>query len=157
MARGSIVEEGFRGTVACKLAGISYRQLDYWARKGIVVPSVRDAGGSGTQRLYSFGDIAQLRMIKKLLDAGVTLPKIRRALDYVHRDLKRPLQDVTLVSDGKTIFACTSDNEIVDAVKGGQAVFAVAVDAVYQELQGTIAHLKLPAGTDGAAEGAHGG
>ncbi len=63
--------EGYRVPEVCRVVGISYRQLDYWARTGLVTPSVRDAGGSGTQRLYSFQDLVQLRVIKKLIDAGV--------------------------------------------------------------------------------------
>jgi DNA-binding transcriptional MerR regulator len=132
------VETGFRGPTVCRTVGISYRQLDYWARTELVTPSVRDADGSGSQRMYSFNDVVQLRVIKKLLDAGVSLPKIRRAVDYLRDDLKLPIEDVTLVSDGKTIHACLSANEVVDLLAGGQGVFAIAVGKVYEELQGSI-------------------
>lgn len=135
------MEQGYRGPVVCNVVGISYRQLDYWATKGIVTPSIADAQGSGSRRLYGFNDIVQLRVIKKLLDAGVTLPKIRRALDFVRHDLKRSLSDVTLVSDGVTIHACLSPTEIVDALRGGQAVFAVAVGAVAADMAGQVAEL----------------
>ena len=137
------VETGFRGPTVCRTVGISYRQLDYWARTELVTPSVRDADGSGSQRMYSFNDVVQLRVIKKLLDAGVSLPKIRRAVDYLRDELKLPIEDVTLVSDGKTIHACISANEVVDLLAGGQGVFAIAVGKVYEELQGSIK--KFPA------------
>src|SRR5437879_7305421 len=142
MARSSSidadVETGFRGPTVCRTVGISYRQLDYWARTELVTPSVRDADGSGSQRMASFNDVVQLRVIKKLLDAGVSLPKIRRAVDYLRDELKLPIEDVTLVSDGKTIHACISANEVVDLLAGGQGVFAIAVGKVYEELQGSI-------------------
>src|SRR5919199_118488 len=92
-------ESGYRVPEVCKIVGISYRQLDYWARTGLVRPSVRDAGGSGTQRLYSFQDLLQLKVVKNLLDAGVALPQIRKAIDYL-RENKQPLHAVTLMSDG---------------------------------------------------------
>jgi len=142
-------------------AGITYRQLDYWARTALVTPSIKDAQGSGSQRLYSFTDIVQLRMIKKLLDAGVSLPKIRKAVDYLRNELRRPLQDVVLVSDGKTINACISRDEVIDLLAGGQGVFAIAVGKVVEEMQGSIATLPLPEtgheeGTTHARDEAHG-
>jgi DNA-binding transcriptional MerR regulator len=145
MARAIAVEQGFRGPTVCRTVGISYRQLDYWARTSLVTPSVRDADGSGSQRMYSFNDVVQLRVIKKLLDAGVSLPKIRRAVDYLRDELQMPIEDVTLVSDGKTIHACLSPNEVVDLLAGGQGVFAIAVGKVYEELQGSISDFKKPA------------
>jgi DNA-binding transcriptional MerR regulator len=144
MARAMNIESGFRGPTVCRTVGISYRQLDYWARTELVTPSIRDADGSGSQRMYSFNDVVQLRVIKKLLDAGVSLLKIRRAVDYLRDELKMPIEDVTLVSDGKTIHACLSPNEVVDLLAGGQGVFAIAVGKVYEELQGSIAEFKKP-------------
>src|SRR5213595_3124029 len=96
--------EGYRVPEVCRVVGISYRQLDYWARTGLVTPSIRDAGGSGTQRLYSFQDMLVLRIVKKLLDAGVSLQQIRKAVDYL-KGLKQPLHSVTLMSDGNRIYA----------------------------------------------------
>src|SRR5438132_7538602 len=132
------VETGFRGPTVCRTVGISYRQLDYWARTQLVTPSVRDADGSGSQRMYSFNDVVQLRVIKKLLDAGVSLPKIRRAVDYLRDDLKLPIEDVTLVSDGKTIHACISANDVEDLLAGRQCVFARTVGKVYLERQSAV-------------------
>ncbi len=134
--------EGFRGPTVCRTVGISYRQLDYWARTGLVVPSVRPAGGSGTQRLYSFADVVHLKIIKNLLDTGISLQQIRKAIDFLRHDLKQPLRDVTLVSDGTTVYAARSKDEVVDLLAGGQGVFGIAVGAIYEQLQGTIAELR---------------
>ena len=84
---GDSAEEavGYRGPTACSVAGITYRQLDYWARTGLVMPSVRDASGSGTQRLYSFRDIVVLKVVKRLLDAGVSLQNIRKAIETLRQ------------------------------------------------------------------------
>jgi DNA-binding transcriptional MerR regulator len=136
------VEQGFGRDEVMRAAGISYRQLDYWARTKLLVPSVLDARGSGSKREYSFADIVKARTVKKLLDAGVSLPKIRKAIDFVRNEMGRPLEEVTIVSNGRNVYARTSPNEIVDLLRGGQAVFAIAVDAVYQEMQGTVAEFK---------------
>ena len=142
---GDNVEHGFRGQIAQKMAGITYRQLDYWARTGLVEPSIRPAAGSGTQRLYSFTDIVHLKIIAGLLDTGVSLQKVRRAIDYIRNDLKIPLEQVlTLASDGKTVFAATNPDEIMDILNRGQGVFAIAVDRIHSELQGTIAEFRKP-------------
>ena len=135
------MDEGFRGPQACAIVGISYRQLDYWARTGLVRPEVRDAKGSGTQRLYSFRDLVHLRVIKNLLDAGVALPKIRKAIRYIADELKTPLENVTLMSDGRSIYAATSDTEIVDLLRKGQGVFGIALGRVYQELRGAVGRI----------------
>ena len=111
---------GYRGPIACAAAGITYRQLDYWARTELVQPTVRGASGSGTQRLYSFRDILVLRIVKRLIDTGVSLPNIRAAVDHLalrsHEDLAR----MTLMSDGATIYECRSADEVVDLVRGVQ-------------------------------------
>src|SRR5262252_2896478 len=104
MARTSSVEpgaeSGFRGPTVCRTVGISYRQLDYWARTELVTPSVRDATGSGSQRLYSFEDLVQLRVIKNLLDTGVSLQRVRKAVEHL-QTMRRPVAAVTLISDGR--------------------------------------------------------
>jgi DNA-binding transcriptional MerR regulator len=139
------VERGFRGKVAMKMAGITYRQLDYWARTHLVEPSIRPADGSGTQRLYSFTDIVHLKLISGLLGTGVSLQKVRRAIEWIRDELQIPLEQVPmLVSDGETVFAVTSPGEIIDILAGGQGVFAIAVDKVYRDLEGTIAAFKKP-------------
>ena len=130
--------DGYRVPEVCKLVGISYRQLDYWARTGMVTPSVREAGGSGTQRLYSFRDLVQLRVIKKLLDAGVSLQNVRKAVVYLRQHLGTEPSSVTLMSDGARIYACESEDEIIDLVKRGQGVFAIALDKVWDDLSSSL-------------------
>ena len=118
---------GYRGPTACAAAGITYRQLDYWARTGLVAPSVRTATGSGTQRLYSFRDILVLKVVKRLLDTGVSLQNIRKAVDHLRNRGVKDLANVTLLSDGATVYECTSAEEVVDLLAGGQGVFGIAV------------------------------
>ena len=132
---------GFRGPVASHAAGISYRQLDYWARTGLVVPEIRTADGSGTQRLYSFRDILLLKVVKKLLDAGITLQQIRAAITHLRLRGVEDLTSVTLMSDGVSVYECTSDNEVVDLLRGGQGMFAIALGGVWRDIEGTLATL----------------
>ncbi|MGA4668355.1 MerR family transcriptional regulator [Propionibacteriaceae bacterium Y1923] len=132
---------GFRGPVACGAAGITYRQLDYWARTDLVVPSVRSAEGSGSQRLYSFRDILMLKVIKKLLDAGISLQQIRLAVDHLRQRGVQDLTQVTLMSDGVSVYECTSNNEIIDLLNGGQGMFAIALGGVWRDLEGSLAEL----------------
>ena len=131
-------EQGYRVPEVTKAVGISYRQLDYWARTGLVTPSIREAGGSGTQRLYSFQDMLVLRIIKKLLDAGVGLQQIRKAVEYL-MEMKQPLHSVTLMSDGARIYTPASPEAVIDLLAKGQGVFAIAVDKVVSDLEGTLA------------------
>jgi DNA-binding transcriptional MerR regulator len=130
--------EGYRIPDVQKIVGISYRQLDYWARTGLVRPSVRDAGGSGTQRLYSFEDLVVLRTIKKLLDAGVSLQRIRRAIGFLRDHLNREPQGVTIMSDGSGIYACESPTEVMDLLQRGQGVFGIALDKVWTDVEGSL-------------------
>ena len=136
-------EQGYRAPQVCKNVGITYRQLDYWARTGLLKPSIQTAHGSGSQRLYAFGDIVQLRVVKRLLDAGMSLKKIRQAMEILREQLSsdRPLSDVTLLSDGTTIYAAHSADEVVDVFRRGQGVFGIAVGPVQQELEGEIHRL----------------
>jgi len=132
----------FRGPVACNVAGISYRQLDYWARTGLVTPEIRDAGGSGTQRLYSFRDILMLKVVKRLLDAGISLQQIRTAIDHLRERGVQDLSQVTLMSDGISVYECTTDHEVIDLLRGGQGMFAIALGGVWRDIEGTL--LALP-------------
>jgi DNA-binding transcriptional MerR regulator len=132
---------GYRGPTACAAAGITYRQLDYWARTGLVAPSVRTATGSGTQRLYSFRDILVLKVVKRLLDTGVSLQNIRKAVDHLRTRGVRDLANITLLSDGATVYECTSAEEVVDLLAGGQGVFGIAVSGALRELSGELAEL----------------
>ncbi|HLS04210.1 MAG TPA: MerR family transcriptional regulator [Actinomycetales bacterium] len=132
---------GYRGPTACKAAGITYRQLDYWARTGLVQPSVRSAAGSGSQRLYSFRDILVLKIVKRLLDTGVSLQQIRTAVTHLRERGVHDMAQITLMSDGASVYECTSADEVVDLVQGGQGVFGIAVGRVWREVEGTLAQL----------------
>jgi DNA-binding transcriptional MerR regulator len=133
-----VEEQGFRAPEVAKIVGISYRQLDYWARTDLVTPSVRDAGGSGTQREYSFQDIVMLKAIKNLLDTGVNLQRIRKAIGYLQDHLKKPPVGLTLLSDGNKIYACESPDEVMDLLQRGQGVFGIAVDKVWSDVEGSV-------------------
>jgi DNA-binding transcriptional MerR regulator len=137
-------EQGYRGPQACKIVGITYRQLDYWTRTGLVTPSVNPASGSGTQRLYSFNDLLQLKVIKQLVDAGASLQKVRQAIDYVRTDLQGDWSRATIVTDGAGVYACTSDAEVVDLLRKGQGVLGaiVAVGRVREQLAGDLRQLR---------------
>ncbi len=144
---------GYRGPVACGAAGITYRQLDYWARTGLVEPSVRPASGSGTHRLYSFRDILVLKIVKRLLDTGVSLQQIRSAVQQLRERGVQDLASITLMSDGATVYECTSPDEVIDLVQGGQGVFGIAVGRVWREIEADLHDMPAEATNDGAAEG----
>lgn len=131
-------EFGYRVPIACQVAGITYRQLDYWARTKLVEPSIRDAQGSGTQRLYSFRDILVLKIVKRLLDTGISLQNIRNAVGHLHDHGVDDLAKITLFSDGYSVYECTSSEEIIDLLRDGQGVFAIAVSGAMKELSGSI-------------------
>ena len=143
---------GYRGPTACTAAGITYRQLDYWARTGLVEPSVRSATGSGSQRLYSFKDILVLKVVKRLLDTGVSLQNIRSAVDALRLRGVDDLAGITLLSDGATVYECTSSEEVVDLLRGGQGVFGIALGGALRELVGSLA--QLPGERADSADGA---
>lgn len=142
-------QAGYRGPTACAAAGITYRQLDYWARTGLVEPTVRSASGSGSQRLYGFRDIIALKVVKRLLDTGVSLRNIRIAVGYLRARGEADLSGITLMSDGASVYECTSPTEVFDLVQGGQGVFGIAVDAVCREVAGTLR--QFPADRPGTA------
>lgn len=120
---------GYRAPLAAKAAGITYRQLDYWARTGLAEPSLRAATGSGSQRLYSYRDVVVLRVINRLLTAGITLRSVRTAVQWIS-DADMDLAAVTVVSDGASVYAVTSPDEVLDVLAGGQAVFALALGRI---------------------------
>ena len=131
---------GYRVPTVLQAAGITYRQLDYWARTDLVLPSIRDAAGSGSQRLYSFRDVVVLKVVKKLLDAGVSLQNVRAAVEHLRARGVEDLSQMTLVSDGSTIYECTTSDEVYDLLQGGQAVLQVVpVARTLAEVEGTLA------------------
>ncbi|MGH3665696.1 MAG: MerR family transcriptional regulator [Egibacteraceae bacterium] len=152
---------GYRAPAVCKIVGISYRQLDYWTTTGLVTPSVRDAVGSGNQRLYAFDDIVQLKVIRRLLDVGVSLQRIRQAIEFV-QERGLSLRNITLMSDGTRVYALDDQQQIIDLLQQGQGVFAIAVEPVYESVEAEITRLPAeratpplsrPGGTATAAEG----
>ncbi|PJI85579.1 MerR family transcriptional regulator [Luteimicrobium subarcticum] len=142
---------GYRGPTACRAAGITYRQLDYWARTGLVEPSIKPAHGSGTHRLYGFRDILVLKVVKRLLDTGVSLQQIRSAVQSLRERGIEDLAGITLMSDGASVYECTTSDEVIDLVQGGQGVFGIAVGRVWREVEGTLAELPTESVTDGPA------
>ncbi|MFC1420961.1 MerR family transcriptional regulator [Streptacidiphilus cavernicola] len=132
---------GYRGPTACAAAGITYRQLDYWARTGLVEPTVRAAQGSGTQRLYGFIDVLLLKVVKRLLDAGVSLQSIRAAVVHLRACGEPDLSGITLMSDGASVYQCTSPDQLVELLQGGQGVFGIALGAVWRELETALGRL----------------
>jgi DNA-binding transcriptional MerR regulator len=152
MPRGTDAESadiGYRGPTACAAAGITYRQLDYWARTALVEPSVRAAHGSGSQRLYSFRDILVLKVVKRLLDTGISLQQIRAAVQHLRDRGTEDLAQVTLMSDGVSVYECTSPDEVVDLLQGGQGVFGIALGRVWREVEGDLAVLPAVRAEDG--------
>jgi DNA-binding transcriptional MerR regulator len=158
-----MAEEGYRGPQVCSIVGISYRQLDYWARTNLLRPSISEAKGSGTQRRYSYRDLLELKVIKRLLDAGVSLQSARRAIDVL-RQAGGDLASANLVLSGSQSVLARSGEEIIDLLKGGQGVLnVVAMAGVVVELDAAIhdlapAETPVPggAGGDGLAQAGRG-
>jgi DNA-binding transcriptional MerR regulator len=143
---------GYRGAIAARAAGISYRQLDYWARTELVEPTVRGAAGSGSQRLYGFRDILVLKLVKRLLDTGISLQQIRTAVNQLREAGVNDLAQTTLMSDGASVYLCTSDDEVIDLVSRGQGVFGIAVGKVLREVESSLIELDSVKGEDPADE-----
>lgn len=134
-------QDGFRGPQVCKIVGITYRQLDHWDRTGLKSPSVERAKGSGTQRLYSYGDVVELRIIKQLLDAGVTLQRARKAVEFL-RESGDDLASASLVLGAAGSVLARDDEELLDLLRGGQRVFnVVALSGVKGDVDSAIVEL----------------
>jgi DNA-binding transcriptional MerR regulator len=146
---GEGAETGFRGPQVCKIVGISYRQLDYWARTDLVRPSLADAHGSGTQRRYSYRDLVRLKVIKSLLDAGVKLQTARKAIEYIRGDLGDDWASASLVLNGGNSVLARTGDDLVDVVRQGQGVLnIVSLGQVRDELQASIHDLADVASED---------
>jgi DNA-binding transcriptional MerR regulator len=145
-------DSGYRGTVAAKAAGISYRQLDYWARTELVEPTIRGAAGSGSQRLYGFRDILVLKLVKRLLDTGISLQQIRTAVNQLREAGVSDLAQTTLMSDGASVYLCTSDDEVIDLVSRGQGVFGIAVGKVLREVESSLVEIDSTPASDPSDE-----
>ena len=133
---------GYGGHSAASAAGISYRQLDYWDRTALVQPSVRSATGSGSQRLYAFRDILVLKLVKRLLDTGVSLQQIRIAVEQLRAEGMNDLARITLMSDGARVYLCTSQDEVIDLLGRGQGVFGIAVGRVLREVEASLVNIQ---------------
>lgn len=136
---------GYRGVIAARAAGITYRQLDYWARTSLVEPTIRGAAGSGSQRLYGFRDILVLKLVKRLLDTGISLQQIRTAVEQLRESGVSDLAQTTLMSDGASVYLCTSNDEVIDLVNRGQGVFGIAVGKVLREVESSLVDLEQAA------------
>jgi DNA-binding transcriptional MerR regulator len=141
---------GFSGPQVCGLVGISYRQLDYWARTGLLQPSVAAAKGSGSRRVYAYSDVLELKVIKQLLDAGVSLQSARRAVECLRNDLGTEVASANLVLTGTSSVLARSNGEVVDLLAGGQGVFnIVPLAGVVEELEADIVRLETPGAEPG--------
>jgi DNA-binding transcriptional MerR regulator len=151
------LEAGYGGKQVCDIVGITYRQLDYWARQDLIRPSIADAKGSGSQRLYSFGDIVELKVVKRLIDGGVALQKARKAIEFLRDNLGEDLASADLVLDGPNALLVRSENEWVDLFhkKQGQGAFNfVKLTSIPDEVTAAISELH-PVAADGPAAAAN--
>ncbi|HEY4696145.1 MAG TPA: MerR family transcriptional regulator [Candidatus Hydromicrobium sp.] len=139
-----IVKKIYGSVEVCRIIGITYKQLDYYDRTGFIKPSVNRAGGYGSRRMYNFNDLMKLKVIKKLMEAGISLQKLRKTKRYLDEYENNKISSgdgllrLTLISDGNTVYACNSDKAIVDTLKSGQGVFGIALGKVYSDLNGDI-------------------
>jgi DNA-binding transcriptional MerR regulator len=141
MASAKEPDDGFRGPQVCAIVGITYRQLDYWARTDLLRPSITEARGSGTQRRYSYLDLLQLKVIKKLLDAGFDVRRARKAIDCL-RSSGEDIASANLVIETDRAML-RSGEEIMDLFRGGQMMFNITVPLaeVVSELDAAILEL----------------
>ena len=135
-------EQGYSGTKAATIVGITYRQLDYWARTDLIRPSLADASGSGSRRLYSYRDLLELRVIKSLLDAGIKLESVRTAFEYLRTHVETDIASAHLVISGSDVILCDGDQLIDVMRRGGQGVLNVlAIGGVKSDLDSIIVKL----------------
>ena len=136
----------FNSKTIASILGLSIRQIDYWDRTHFIKPSVSEASGYGSVRLYSFNDLVQLKVARTLVDKGISLQKIRKAINYLKKNMpevKKPLSELRFLTDGETLFVLTEDKKvIIDALKSGQFVFAVALGKIIEDLKGEVITLQ---------------
>ena len=137
------MQQGYTGPEVCKITDISYRQLDHWTTTKLINASVRNIKGSGFHRIYSFNDIVLVKLVKKLRFAGVSLQKIRIALKNVNSILGKNsnLSDVSIFSDGTSIYVLNDNDQMIDLLKKGQAVFGISLGPVHTETEAEILSL----------------
>lgn len=136
----------FNSKTVSKITGLSFRQIDYWDRTHFIKPSISDAAGYGSVRLYSFNDLVQLKVAKTLLDKGISLQQIRKSIIYLKKNMpevERPLAELRFLTDGESIFVLTKDKKvIIDTLKSGQLVFSIALGEIVEDLKGDIASMQ---------------
>lgn len=148
------MESGFSGTRAAEVVGISYRQLDYWARTDLVRPALSDAKGSGSRRKYSYQNLLELRIIKQLLDAGIKLEVVRDVFANLRDQVGDDITAANIVIDGTTAVLARDDGELIDLVRRGQGVLNVlSLGRVAQEVEASVSQLRAPAAPAGASGG----
>jgi predicted RNase H-like HicB family nuclease len=132
----------FNTKAITSITGLTMRQIDYWDKTHFIKPSVREAAGYGSVRLYSFTDLVQMKVAKTLMDKGITLQKIRKSITYLKKnmpDIEKPLSELRFLTDGTTAFVITRDDkQIVDTLKKGQLVFSIALGDLIEELRGKV-------------------
>lgn len=149
-----MVDEGFRGPQVCSIVGITYRQLDYWARTNLLRPSIADARGSGSQRRYSYNDLLELKVIKNLLDAGVSLRSARTAIEYLRQHVGGDIASANLVLNGARSVLVRTGEEIIDLLRNGQGVLnIVPLAGVKEEVDAGILELSPPLAATTSDEG----
>lgn len=141
------MNEGYTAQQACTLTRCTPHQLRYWDRVNLVRPSIQSTGGRpGVRRLYSFRDLVALRVVRSLLDNGMSVQRVRRAWDYLRReaDMDTHLSEVKLITDGASIFRVASDDgELLDALREGQMAFFVAIDEITREVEEDVTRFEL--------------
>jgi len=137
------MKQGYTGPQVCKIIGITYRQLDHWTTTKLITSSLRNIKGSGHHRTYSFEDILKVKIVKNLRDAGMSLQKIRQALAALEKTMGSDsnYSDVTVVSDGQSIYASRDESEFIDILKKGQAVFGISLGPVKEEVERIVIDL----------------
>ena len=137
------MKQGYTGPQVCKIVGISYRQLDHWTTTKLIKSSLRNLKGSGHHREYSFEDLLKVKIIKNLRVGGMSLQKIRIALSSLQKILETGVSfsDVTVVSDGQSIYASTNESDFIDILKKGQAVFGISLGPVHDEIEQQVINL----------------
>jgi DNA-binding transcriptional MerR regulator len=136
---------GFGASAVLKLTGVSYRQLDHWARTGLVRSSVKQASGRGSRRVYSFQDLVALRVVGQLREAGVSVQTIRKAVTYLKRNAEQPLSMLSLIGQGKKVFALTDDpSKLVEATASGQVVLTISVESLARHLEQSVTKISAP-------------
>lgn len=134
------MQQGYTGPEVCKITRITYRQLDHWTTSNLIKASIRSLKGSGFHRIYSFQDIIQIKLVNKLREAGVSLQKIRLALTNMENVLGEDINisDVSVFSDGKSIYVISDNDQMIDLLKKGQAVFGISLGPVRTEAEAEI-------------------